>query len=197
MNEIFQYVVSGVLLYALSKLVDHYVNPIYPEGAKLELFRRRIEVYKKLYYRYCYDFQTGEKIEVEELKELYGDILGFYHSHYLRDENMSELLSSDMQKRLRQIVASASNEDLKMFQRQISNDYRVLCKELRYSLIGKISSIYDKAFCVCSVVSLSALFVALLLHQFHPEIGLIATGISLLFEIFAHAIFNKYLRVNF
>ncbi len=197
MNEIFQYVVSGVLLYALSKLVDHYVNPVYPEGAKLELFRRRFEVYKGLYYRYCYDFQTGEKIETEGLKELYGDILGFYHSHYLRDENMSELLSSNMQKRLREVVVSASNEDLKMFQRQISNDYRVICKEIRYSLIGKIHSIYDWFFLGFILGGTVSLFGAFLCSQFILEWEPVFLVASFIFIGSAYYISAKYLRVNF
>lgn len=197
MNEIFQYVVSGVLLYALSKLVDHYVNPVYPEGAKLELFRRRFEVYKGLYYRYCYDFQTGKKIEVEELKILYGDILSFYHSHYLKDENMSELLSLNMQKRLRKVVASTSNKDLKMFQRQISNDYRVICKEMRYSLMGKLVSPLDFIFYGFSLFGLIAIFSALFLAPLSSFWSLALTAVGTFLVSCAYFVAYKFLHVNF
>lgn len=197
MLEIFQYVTSGLLLYALSKLIDRVVNPIYPEGEKLKLFQRRFEIYKELYYRYCFDLSKGKEIDKEQLFIRKGDMISFYYSRYMRSDDLSELLSDKLQKKLFTFVSKQTNRNLEQIREQIANDYRIICKELHYSVRGKRYGKYDIIFLFLSLLEIVFIITTFFSFTLFPDKSLLLLILDFVLYGAMHIVSYRHFGINF
>ena len=66
MEYIFRTIVAALLTYVLTEILKRVMFPSYPEGKEYELYYKKYEIYKNLYYTFCLDFYTGEEIDFQK-----------------------------------------------------------------------------------------------------------------------------------
>lgn len=116
MEKLLYYIISGVLLYLVKKIFDATINPKYPKEAEFNLFRKRHEIYKKLYYSFCFDFSKEQAISKYsfDTENIENQIFHFYKD-YSKNEELTELLSYSSQSSFRKYIANPNAENFGIF----------------------------------------------------------------------------------
>lgn len=200
LGEIFQVVASGLLLYSLKMLLDKIVNRKYPEGEELVLAKKRFEVYKKMYYELCIDFESGESLIVDFPKEEVVEKFSRMYLQYLyHSADLSELLSFPLQQAMRNYAENHSANSFRSIQLKISNDYFHLCNALNYTVLSKENELkkYQNWQIYLSFASILSIIIAIVLEFLNLFLALIFLALGIILFVLASIIYSKFVKSSF
>lgn len=132
MEYIFRTVVAGAIGYFLNNLLKQVVFPEAPNGKILETMYKKYKIYKTLYYTFCLDFETGKLYSYDNEQELLlRRFRSFLEHSYAKNPEASELISSTLQKKIRNFIPHTSKTKFKRIQREINSEFYTVCRTLK------------------------------------------------------------------
>lgn len=133
MEYIFQTFVSGVIVYVMTELLKRILFPEFPKDKEFDIMQKKYDLYKKLYYLLCTDFSTGSLFSFKkEPKTLSRRLQMFYKFSYLRNSEISEMLSNQLQKEIRTFISYPNKRTFKKIQRRIRSEFYSICRAMKY-----------------------------------------------------------------
>lgn len=132
MEYIFRTIVAALLTYVLTEILKRVMFPSYPEGKEYELYYKKYEIYKNLYYTFCLDFYTGEEIDFQKNHQQITRNLKRLYKFYIYHSEESIYLSNSFQKQLRKHFNTQKQKDFKILQRNISSTFYDICRRLQF-----------------------------------------------------------------